>query len=73
MITIGVDAHKRMHVALALGDAGQELGQWRGLNSAAGWRSLAQWGAELGCLRQWANRRRLELRPRPGAIHGCSR
>lgn len=54
MITIGVDAHKRMHVALALDDAGQELGHWRGLNSAAGWRSLAQWAGELGCQRRWA-------------------
>jgi transposase len=54
MITIGVDAHKRMHVALALDDAGQELGHWRGANSAAGWQSLARWAGELGCPRQWA-------------------
>jgi transposase len=54
MITIGVDAHKRMHVALAVNDAGQELGQWHGANSAAGWLSLAQWADELGCSRQWA-------------------
>ena len=54
MITVGVDAHKRMHVALALDDAGQELGHWRGLNSAAGWQSLARWAGELGCPRQWA-------------------
>jgi transposase len=54
MITIGVDAHKRMHVALAVNDAGQELGQWRGANSAAGWRSVVQWADEMGCPRQWA-------------------
>jgi hypothetical protein len=36
MITIGVDAHKRVHVADAVDDAGRELGQWRGSNSAAG-------------------------------------
>ncbi len=36
MITIGVDAHKRMHVALALDDAGQELGQWPGGPGAYG-------------------------------------
>ena len=30
MITIGVDAHKQVHVALALDDAGRELGHWRG-------------------------------------------
>ncbi len=53
MITIGVDAHKRIHVALALDEAGQELSQWRGPNSPAGWQSLVQWGAEQGALRQW--------------------
>ena len=54
MITVGVDAHKRMHVALALDEAGLELGQWRGINSAAGWHSLARWAEELGPTRQWA-------------------
>lgn len=54
MITIGVDAHKRMHVAVAVDDAGQELGQWRGANSAAGWRSVVHWADEMGCPRQWA-------------------
>ena len=53
MITIGVDAHKRIHVALALDDAGQELGHWRGPNSAGGWHSLTQWAADLGGPRQW--------------------
>lgn len=53
MITIGVDAHKQVHVAQALDDSGHELGQWRGSNSPAGWRSLAQWAASLGSPRQW--------------------
>ena len=53
MITIGVDAHKRLHVALAINEAGQELGEWRGPNSAAGWRSIAQWASSLGSPRQW--------------------
>ncbi len=48
MITIGVDAHKRVHVALALDDMGRELGHWRGQNSAAGWQDFAQWSAALG-------------------------
>jgi hypothetical protein len=30
MITIGVDAHERVHAAVALDDAGGELAQWRG-------------------------------------------
>lgn len=53
MITIGVDAHKRVHVAFAVDDAGQELGQWRGPNSAAGWRQLAVWAHDFTGERQW--------------------
>lgn len=53
MITIGVDAHKREHVGLALDDQGRELGHWRGPNSAAGWRAMLQWATELGGPRVW--------------------
>ena len=53
MITIGVDAHKRLHVALALNEAGQELGGWRGANDKGGWESIAVWAASLGSERQW--------------------
>ncbi len=53
MITIGVDAHKRVHVAVALDDAGVELARWRGPNSPNGWRSLAVWGSGLGVERRW--------------------
>jgi hypothetical protein len=37
MITIGIDAHKRVLVAMALDDAGREFATWRGPNSKAGW------------------------------------
>jgi len=53
VITIRVDAHKRIHVALAVNDDGQEAGQWRGPNSPKGWRSLADWATDLGGPRQW--------------------
>jgi transposase len=53
VITIGVDAHKRLHVALALDDAGHEVGEWRGPNSAEGWANLAAWAATQGSPRQW--------------------
>jgi len=53
MITLGVDAHKRVHVALALDEAGRELGQWRGPNSTAGWQALGQWVLAFGGDRQW--------------------
>ena len=53
MNTIGVDAHKGVHVALAVDEAGQELGQWQGLNNAAGWQAMSEWAASLGRPRQW--------------------
>ena len=53
MITIGVDAHKRVHVALAIDDAGREVGHWQGPNSAAGWQDLARWAAALGEEQRW--------------------
>ena len=53
MITIGVDAHKSLHVAVALDDAGRELARWQGANSRRAWGELAQWAADLGTPRQW--------------------
>lgn len=53
MITIGVDAHKQVHVALAVDDAGHEIGQWSGPNHAAGWQSLRRWAAALPEPRVW--------------------
>lgn len=52
MITIGVDAHKRVHVALALDDTGRELGHWRGPNSADGWHDFVQWSSAFGAERR---------------------
>jgi transposase len=53
MITLGVDAHKRMHVAVAVDDAGHELGEWSGTNSTKGWRHLLAWSESFGPERQW--------------------
>lgn len=53
MITIGVDAHKRVHMAVALDARGQEVARWRGPNSIAGWEALAQWAATLGAPAHW--------------------
>jgi transposase len=53
MVTIGVDAHKAVHAAVALDAAGQVLGQWRGTNSRAGWGALHAWAVGLGAPRQW--------------------
>jgi len=53
MLTIGVDAHKQIHAAVALDGTGRELGQWRGANTAKGWDALQQWAAGLGSPRQW--------------------
>ncbi len=53
MISIGVDAHKHVHAAVAVDDAGRELGQWRGPNSKHGWHRLAAWCEEFGPERHW--------------------
>ena len=53
MITIGVDAHKRLHVALAVDEVGRELGGWHGPNSPAGWHDLFTWSRQLDPAAQW--------------------
>lgn len=53
VITIGVDAHKRVHAAVAIDEAGREIAQWRGPNSPAGWQQLAAWTASLGTPCRW--------------------
>jgi len=47
MHTLGVDAHKRVHEAVALDTAGREVGRRRVPNTAAGWRDLLAWATEL--------------------------
>ncbi len=55
MLTIGVDAHKRTNMAVAIDAAGREVARWRGPNSVDGWRQLAAWAAALGAdARHWA-------------------
>ena len=53
MVPIGVDAHKRVHVAVALDAAGRELGVWKGANSGRAWQELRDWAAALGAQRVW--------------------
>ncbi len=53
MLTIGVDAHKRVHAAVAVDGLGREQSHWRGANTPAGWQALADWGQALGAQRQW--------------------
>src|SRR3712207_1479202 len=48
MLTIGVDAHKRVNMAVAIDAAGREVARWRGPNSVDGWRQVAAWAAGLG-------------------------
>ena len=48
MITVGVDAHKRVHVALALDEFGRETSTWKGTNSKRGWDSFQSWLERLG-------------------------
>ena len=53
MVTIGVDAHKQLHVAVALDDSGREIGSWSGSNSRKGWKRLSAWALGLGGIRVW--------------------
>ncbi len=53
MITIGVDAHKSVHQALALDDRGTVLGHWRGANTPADWERVLAWAGTLPGPRQW--------------------
>ncbi len=56
MIVVGVDAHKRVHVALAVDDTGQEISQWGGPNHAAGWGSEPV-GGGVTCAARLGHRR----------------
>ena len=53
MLTVGVDAHKSIHVALALDETGTILDQWHGRNSASGWSSLRQRARTLATPCRW--------------------
>ena len=48
MLTVGVDAHKRVNMAVAIDAAGREVARWRGPNSVEGWQQLAAWAAAEG-------------------------
>lgn len=52
MLTIGVDAHKRVHAAVAVDAVGREQAHWRGDNTPAGRQELAAWARALGAERQ---------------------
>jgi transposase len=53
MLIIGVDAHKTVHAAVALDNAGREVDQWRGANRLEGWEDLRDWARALDAERQW--------------------
>jgi transposase len=52
MITLGIDAHKSLHVAVAVNGNGREVGTWEGPNSMDGWRDLIGWAGRWEA-RQW--------------------
>lgn len=47
MLTIGVDAHKRVHAAVAVDALGRAVAQWRGANTPDGWQALTRWAEAL--------------------------
>ena len=52
MITLGVDAHKGVHVAVAVDEQGRPLETWQGPNSEAAWQEVLTW-ADRWEHRQW--------------------
>lgn len=54
MIWIGVDAHKRLHQAMALGAQGEILGERTIANDPAAWQALLEWARALDGERIWA-------------------
>jgi transposase len=53
MLVLGVDAHKKLPVAVALDDRGRPVGHWRGSNRVASWQECLQWATQLGEPPQW--------------------
>src|SRR5579859_6865916 len=53
MISIGIDAHKSAHAAVAVDAVGQVCGHWEGPNSTEGWAAVLAWAQGLGAERRW--------------------
>jgi transposase len=53
MLTIGVDAHKELLVAVGVDQDGTELEGWTGTNGATDWKALAAWARSLSAERVW--------------------
>ena len=53
MVTLGVDAHKSVHQALALDATGTVLGRWRGANTADAWQRVLAWAQTFPGPRRW--------------------
>lgn len=53
MLTIGVDAHKQVHAAVAVDAVGRSVDHWRGPNTPSGWAELLAWAQRQGPTRQW--------------------
>jgi hypothetical protein len=54
VIWIGVDAHKRLHQALALGSQAELKGERTIANDPASWQALLEWARALDAERIWA-------------------
>ncbi len=52
-LTIGVDAHKQIHMAVMLTATGGIHGTWCGPTTSAGWEEMLQWACSLAEERQW--------------------
>lgn len=54
MVTIGIDAHKRTHTAVAVDEQGRRLGSTTCASTDCGQLALLAWATGLGSVRRWA-------------------
>ena len=52
MVTLGVDAHKGVHVAVAVDEQGRPQDTWEGSNSEPAWQEVLEWASQWES-RQW--------------------
>ena len=52
MIILGVDAHKTVHVAVAVDEGGRPLDTWQGPNCESAWQEMLVWAGQWGS-HQW--------------------
>jgi hypothetical protein len=53
MITMGVDAHRQVHGAVAVDAPGRDVARWRGANRPEAWHQVRDGAVARGSPRPW--------------------